>query len=125
MKQKSGSIVLTGSPHAWGGEYDRAAYAVSKGALYTLSEHIAKNYSKYNIRCNYLTMGWTDTEGERALRCDQGYDFDEFCNSASKQIPLGRLNTPEDYVAMLVLLMSDYSLVMNGSICRMTGGFYI
>ena len=31
-----GSIVLTGSAHAWGGQKDRAAYACSKGVLLTL-----------------------------------------------------------------------------------------
>ena len=36
-----GSIVLTGSAHAWGGQKDRAAYACSKGVLRTLMEHIA------------------------------------------------------------------------------------
>ena len=38
-----GSIVLTGSAHAWGGQKDRAAYACSKGVLLTLMEHIAHN----------------------------------------------------------------------------------
>jgi 2-deoxy-D-gluconate 3-dehydrogenase len=32
-KTVGGSIVLTGSAHAWGGQQDRAAYACSKGAL--------------------------------------------------------------------------------------------
>ena len=36
-----GSIVLTGSAHAWGGQKDRAAYACSKGVLRILMEHIS------------------------------------------------------------------------------------
>ena len=37
-KTVGGSIVLTGSAHAWGGQKDRAAYACSKGALRILME---------------------------------------------------------------------------------------
>ena len=64
----SGSIILIGSAHSWSGQKDRAVYACSKGALYTLSEHISHNYAKDNIRCNFLTLGWTPTEGEVNLR---------------------------------------------------------
>ena len=67
-----GSIVLTGSAHAWGGQKDRAAYACSKGVLLTLMEHISHNYANEHIRCNYLTLGWTPTEGEVSLRNSQG-----------------------------------------------------
>ena len=38
-KRRGGSIILVGSAHAWGGQKDRAAYALSKGALLTLNEH--------------------------------------------------------------------------------------
>ena len=71
MNRNGGSIVLNGSPHAWGGEQDRVAYACSKGALLTLTEHIAHHYSEFGIRSNYITMGWTPTEGELELRRSQ------------------------------------------------------
>ena len=56
-----GSIVLTGSAHAWGGQKDRAAYAMTKGVLRTLNEHIAHQHASEQIRCNYLALGWTPT----------------------------------------------------------------
>lgn len=46
LETGGGSIVFVGSAHAYGGEKDRAAYAVSKGALLTLCKHIAKNYAE-------------------------------------------------------------------------------
>lgn len=120
-----GSIVLTGSPHAWGGEKDRAAYACSKGVLLTLMEHIAKNYGEDNIRCNYLTLGWTPTDGEVFLRKQQGQTEMELRKEASKVIPMGRMNEKSDYVGILVYLMSDESAMMSGSVLRATGGWYI
>lgn len=124
-KTGGGSIVLTGSPHAWGGEKDRAAYACSKGVLITLMEHIAKNYAEEHIRCNYLTLGWTPTDGEVALRISQGSTEAELRREASKVIPMGRMNEKSDYVELLLLLMSDDSSMITGSVLQATGGFFI
>ena len=84
MKEgNGGSIVFTGSPHSWAGEIDRVSYACSKGAVVTLANHIAKNYGKYNIRSNYITLGWTPTEGELSLRENQGMSEKELRQYAS------------------------------------------
>ena len=120
-----GSIVLTGSAHAWGGEKDRAAYACSKGVLITLSEHIAKNYASEKIRCNYLTLGWTPTEGEIALRNSLGESEEELRHRADNYLPMGKMPEVSDYIGALTYLMSDDSKIMTGSIFRMTAGEYI
>ena len=120
-----GSIVLIGSPHAWGGDRDRAAYACSKGALITLMRHIAKNYACENIRCNYLTMGWTLTDGEIALRESQVDDVDKYFEEAAKLIPMKRLCMPEDYAEQVLYLLSDDSAMMTGSILQMSAGYFL
>lgn len=122
---KGGSIVLTGSGHAWGGQIDRAAYACSKGVLITLMEHISHNYAKELIRCNYLTLGWTPTEGEIALRNAQGESEAELRKRAAEILPMGRMLERTDYLEALVYLMSDASSMMTGSTFRITAGEYI
>lgn len=124
-KNGGGSIVLTGSAHAWGGQKDRAAYACSKGVLLTLSEHIAHNYASEQIRCNYLTLGWTPTEGEVAFRNEQGISEANLRRQAAEILPMGRMLERADYVAALVYLMSDDSSMMTGSVFRITAGEYI
>lgn len=120
-----GSIVVTGSPHAWGGEKDRAAYACSKGVLLTLVDHIWKNYACDHIRANYLTLGWTPTEGEVALRKTQGMTEAGLRKWAGAQHPMGRMCERTDYIDTLVLMMSDESAMVSGSTLRATGGWYI
>ena len=120
-----GSIVLTGSAHAWGGEKDRAAYACSKGVLRTLMEHIAHNYASEQIRCNYLTLGWTPTEGEVSLRNSQGESEAELRKRAATVLPMGRMLERTDYLDALVYMMSDSSAMMTGSTFRITAGEYI
>ena len=127
MKEHGGgSIVQNGSPHAWSGEMDRVVYGMSKGALKTLSEHITKNYARYNIRCNFITMGWVPTPGELAHRMKtQGMDGEELRRYAAGFIPMGRMQEFEDHVPGIIYLLSDLSSQVSGSNLRVTGGFYI
>lgn len=126
MRQNGGgSIVLTGSSHAWGGQKDRAAYACSKGVLRTLMEHIAHNYANENIRCNYLTLGWTPTEGEVTLRKSLGESEKELRERAAGILPMGRMCERSDYVEGVVYMLSDASSMMTGSTFRITAGEYI
>ena len=118
-------IVLTGSAHAWGGQKDRTAYACSKGVLRILMEHISHQYATEHIRCNYLTLGWTPTEGEVALRNSQGESEAELRKRAADILPMGRMCERNDYMEGLIYLMSDASSMMTGSTFRLTAGEYI
>jgi NAD(P)-dependent dehydrogenase (short-subunit alcohol dehydrogenase family) len=122
-KTGGGSIVLTGSPHAYGGEEDRAAYAVSKGALLTLMKHLSKNFTKYMVRTNWITMGWIATPGELAMRASQGHDIEWIRNQAEKNTAIGRLLTAEDIVPGFIYLLSDKSSTVTGTELHITGGF--
>lgn len=123
MKQNGGgSIILVGSTHAWRGEKDRTAYACAKGALLTLSNHIAYHYAVDNIRCNYLVMGWTPTEGEVELRRSQGISVECLHELAAAAIPLGRMTEVSDIVPGILYLLSDYSSMVTGTILKINGG---
>jgi NAD(P)-dependent dehydrogenase (short-subunit alcohol dehydrogenase family) len=120
-----GSIVLVGSAHSWSGQKDRGPYAVSKGALFTLFEHIARNYAMDQIRCNFVTMGWTATDGELALRASVGESEIQLKERAAKVIPMGRMLTADDHIPAMIYLLSDDSRMITGSNIRVTGGEYI
>lgn len=120
-----GSIVLVGSAHSWGGQKNRAAYALSKGGLYTLCQHLAHNYANQQIRCNYLTMGWTATEGELALRQAQGISEQELEEQAANTLPMGKMPTADDHLAAFIYFLSDQSSMVTGSNLRVTAGEYI
>ncbi len=124
QKSGGGSIVITGSPHAWGGEKDRAAYSCSKGALLTLMKHIARNYASDMIRCNYLTMGWTATESEIKLRESAGLDYEKFLEFALPFIPMKHMGESTDYTEGYAFLLSDDSKYTTGSVLQMTAGLF-
>jgi NAD(P)-dependent dehydrogenase (short-subunit alcohol dehydrogenase family) len=123
LRTGKGSIVFNGSAHGYGGEADRASYAVSKGALLTLSKHIAKNYAKHHIRSNWITMGWVATPGELAFRKSQGHDLAWLEKEAAACTPMGSLLTVEDHVPGVIYLLSDASSKVTGTELNITGGF--
>ena len=125
MEQQSGSIVFFGSAHMDYGQVDRAAYALTKSTLYTLSTHIAHHYAKFGIRSNYLVMGWTNTEGELELRAQEGMSEAELKNEAGKIIPMGRMLNRQDPIPAIMYLISDDSRMTTGSLIRVTGGEFI
>lgn len=124
MDKTGGSIVVFGSPHDDKGEKDRAAYACSKAALSVLVTHVAKYYAQDQIRINYITTGWTPTEGEVSLRKQQGTSEEELRKIAAEIVPAGRMQEVEDHVPAVMYLLSDYSLMVTGANIRITGGLY-
>jgi NAD(P)-dependent dehydrogenase (short-subunit alcohol dehydrogenase family) len=122
MKKNGGSIVLVNSTHSNRGQIDRTAYAMSKGALLTLNEHIALHYSKYKIRSNNLVMGWTLTENEIAFRKSLGQTIEEVSKIAQKNIPLGRLIEYRDLIPAALYLLSKSSSMVTGNNLYVNGG---
>ena len=122
QKTGGGSIVLIGSTHHRRGDKDRTAYACAKGALFTLSNHIARHYAADKIRCNYLVMGWTPTDGELALRKSQGISESELRAEAAKAIPMGRMTEASDIVPGIMYLLNDSSSMLTGSEFTLNGG---
>jgi NAD(P)-dependent dehydrogenase (short-subunit alcohol dehydrogenase family) len=117
-----GSIVNMGSTHGFDGMISLAAYASAKGALRTLTQHIAKNYGRRCIRCNWVTVGWVLTEGERALRSDQSREDGWLEKQAARIIPSGRMQTAQDMADTVHYLLSDASSQVTGAEIPVTGG---
>ncbi|MDG1728588.1 MAG: SDR family NAD(P)-dependent oxidoreductase [Algibacter sp.] len=122
---KTGSIIFFGSAHMDYGMKNRAAYALTKSALYTLSTHLAHHYAEHGIRSNYVVMGWTNTEGEIELRDSEGMTEEELKRKAAKILPLGRICNRFDPVPAVMHLISDESAMTTGSLIRVTAGQYI
>ena len=124
MKSNGGSIVNVASTHAYGGAIDMATYGCSKGAMITLSKHIAKNYSKYHIRSNTIIMGWSATPNEIKLYKSWNKDINDLNEIGRKIIPMGRLQVNEDFVPAILFLLSDLSSQLTDSELCINGGFW-
>jgi NAD(P)-dependent dehydrogenase (short-subunit alcohol dehydrogenase family) len=125
IEKGGGSIIFFGTSHMDSGQIDRAAYAISKGGIKILSEHLARRYAKYKIRSNIIVMGWTPTEGELALRASLGMSKEQLISEASAYVPMGRMLNVYDPVPAVMYFLSDDSSMVTGSTIRVNGGEYI
>ncbi|MDX1489454.1 MAG: SDR family oxidoreductase, partial [Acidiferrobacterales bacterium] len=93
-----------------------AAYAASKAGLVQLTRTLALEWARYQIRVNAIAPGYIATDLNR-----------EFLASAAgqamiKRIPQRRAGSPDDLDGALLLLASDASRYMTGSVIVVDGG---
>lgn len=91
-------------------------YAVSKGALTRMTEVMALEAARYKIRVNALAPGYVLTDVSRLLlESDQAPSF-------MKGIPMRRFGDFDDLNGPILLLASDASSYMTGSVVVVDGG---
>jgi NAD(P)-dependent dehydrogenase (short-subunit alcohol dehydrogenase family) len=121
----SGQIVTIGSTHAWSGLAELFPYSLSKGALLTLTHHIARNYARQGIRANWVTVGWIITPGEVEVWRREGKDRSWIEEKAREVVPLGRLQTPEEIGGAVAFLFSPEAEQITDTELDVTGGLRV
>lgn len=111
-----GSVVnvLTMSSH--GGQPYLAPYVASKAGLVGLTRNAAHAHRWDRVRINGINIGWTETEGEDAVQREFHGADDSWLAEAGASQPMGRLGQVADMAALAVLLLSDRSGVVTGSV---------
>ncbi len=115
-KQSSGNIINVSSITDTRTIKGQFPYAVSKGGLTRMTEVLALEAPRYGIRVNALAPGYILTDVSRLLL--ESEQAPEFMN----RIPLRRFGEFDDLDGPLLLLASDASKYMNGSILVVDGG---
>jgi NAD(P)-dependent dehydrogenase (short-subunit alcohol dehydrogenase family) len=115
-EEVAGSIVNIGSLAAYGSVPFLTPYAVSKGALMTLTKNAAYAIMRHRIRVNTLNIGWMDTPGENIIQRKYHGGGQDWLASAEAAQPFGRLLKPDEVARAVAFLASDESGMMTGSI---------
>jgi 3-oxoacyl-[acyl-carrier protein] reductase len=115
LKQRTGRIINITSIFGQMGQAGQANYSASKAGLIGLTMAIAREVGSRNITCNAIAPGFIETAMTAVLS-------DEFKQNAIKQIPLGRVGTPEDVAAAVAFLASDDASYITGHVLSVNGG---
>jgi 3-oxoacyl-[acyl-carrier protein] reductase len=115
LKQRWGRIINITSIFGQMGQAGQANYAASKAGLIGLTMAIAREVGSRNITCNAVAPGFIET----AMTANLG---DEFKQNAVKQIPLGRVGSPEDVASAVAFLASDEASYITGHVLNVNGG---
>jgi NAD(P)-dependent dehydrogenase (short-subunit alcohol dehydrogenase family) len=117
INQNYGAIVNMSSIAAdigGGGEFIH--YAMSKGAIHSLTYGMAKELGKYGIRVNAVAPGLIDTEIH--AKAGDASRVDRLMPS----VPLGRVGGAEEVAQTVMWLLSEKSSYISGSIVPVSGG---
>ncbi len=91
-------------------------YAASKAGLIHLTKSMALDLARYHIRVNAIAPGYIETDINRDFfRSPQG-------QALIKRIPQRRIGQPEHLDGALLLLASEASSFMTGSVLAVDGG---
>jgi 3-oxoacyl-[acyl-carrier protein] reductase len=115
LKQRWGRIINISSVFGQMGQAGQANYAASKAGLIGLTMAIAREVGSRNITCNAIAPGFIETAMTAVLS-------EELKQSAVKQIPLGRVGTPEDVASAVAFLASDEASYITGHVLNVNGG---
>ncbi|MFZ9651042.1 MAG: SDR family oxidoreductase [Ilumatobacteraceae bacterium] len=112
----AGAVVNIGSVTGYGGDVNLTHYAISKGALHTLTRNCAYSLMRDRIRVNLLNPGWMDTPTEDATQRKWHNAQDGWLQKAESEQPLGRLIKPDELARTILFLLSDESGLMTGAV---------
>ncbi|HZP63485.1 MAG TPA: 3-oxoacyl-[acyl-carrier-protein] reductase [Terriglobales bacterium] len=115
LKQRWGRIINITSIFGQMGQAGQANYASSKAGLIGLTMAIAREVGSRNITCNAVAPGFIETAMTATLS-------EELRQSALKNIPLGRLGTPEDVANSVAFLASEEAAYVTGHVLSVNGG---
>jgi NAD(P)-dependent dehydrogenase (short-subunit alcohol dehydrogenase family) len=115
-RKASGAIVNVITMSSHGGQPYLAPYVASKAGLVGLTRNVAHALRWERIRVNGVNIGWTETEGEDVVQRDFHGAGDDWAEQAAARLPMGKLGQPDDAAALVVLLLSERSGVVTGSI---------
>ncbi len=118
IRQERGVILNTGSMTSFVSFPEVAAYNASKSGVRMLTETLAVEWAKHNIRVNALAPGVFRTPlNTRVL------DIPERLEAILKRTPMGRIGDVEELVGAAVFLVSDAASFITGVTLPVDGGF--
>ena len=115
-REQSGSIINIASVLGERGISQLPGYCASKGGIINLTRAMAVELAPYMIRVNTIAPGYIETDMNRQFFATQAGQ------RLIKRIPQRRLGQVEDLDGVLLLLSSDASQYITGSIITIDGG---
>ena len=112
-----GHIVLISSTAGQRGEAYHADYAVTKGALISLTKSLSTELAPQGIRVNCVAPGWVATDMTAATLADPATG-----EKIAAAIPLGRVATAREIAGPIVFLCTPLAGFISGEVLNVSGG---
>ena len=118
---KWGRIVNISSTSALGNR-GQANYATAKAGLIGFTKTLALELGKFGVTANAIAPGFVETDMTMASAARQGLDYEDWKLTVARDIPLGRIGTPEDIAAVASFLCREEAGYVSGQVIFVNGG---
>jgi 3-oxoacyl-[acyl-carrier protein] reductase len=116
-RQRFGRIVMVSSTAGQRGEANFSNYAASKGGQISFMKSLSTELGPFGINVNCVAPGWVDTDMTTETFADPTR-----LEAILKEIPKGRVATPEDIAGPVVFLCSAWADHITGDTISVNGG---
>lgn len=117
VSARRGAIVNTASQWGLYPAPNHIAYNVSKAAVASFTQNLARDYAPHGVRVNAVCPGEIHTPMLEAGVRRSGRTIADL----DKLVPFGRIGKPEEVAALVAFLASDEAPFMCGSLVEITG----
>ena len=119
-----GSILNLASVASNLGIPDRFAYSTSKGAVYTMTLSVARDFIEKGIRCNCLCPARVHTPFvDNYLKENYPGKEEEMFTQLEATQPIGRMAKPSEIASLATYICSEEASFVTGSAFDIDGGF--
>jgi 3-oxoacyl-[acyl-carrier protein] reductase len=115
--ETAGHIVLISSTAGQRGEANHADYAVTKGALISLTKSLSSELAPKGIRVNCVAPGWVATEMSAATLADA-----DLGPRIAAGIPVGRVAHAREIAGPVLFLCTPLAGFISGEVLNVNGG---
>ena len=126
IAQKRGAIVSVSSMAGKIGSRTNLPYNASKAAVISITKSLALAHAGDGIRVNCVCPGFVETDMWEKVSREQGallgQTAEEFSRGRAAQVPLGRMERPEDVAQVIGFLASPRAGYMTGQALSVDGG---
>ena len=119
MKKKNKGSIINISSASAGPPLSKAfAYSVAKAGIKNLTQNLAREWAKYNIKVNCIRPGFFPTSWNK-----KNFLNNKRINSIMQHTPMKRFGKPIELCGAIIWLASDSSSFVTGSEIVVDGGF--
>jgi len=111
--ESGGRIINLSSGQSLGPMSEEIAYAITKGAIETLTYTLSHRIAEKGITINAVNPGPTDT----------GWMDESLRKQLLQQFPMKKIGTPEDAARLVAFLCSEQAAWVTGQVIHSEGGF--
>jgi 3-oxoacyl-[acyl-carrier protein] reductase len=99
-----------------------AAYSAAKAGLQGLTKTLSIELARYQVTVNAVAPGFVASAMTAGVAQRVGVSFDEMQERVQREVPLGRVGTPEDIAHAVAFFVDERSSYVTGQVLYVAGG---